>query len=151
LSEISNSLHFRIKIGDKEIEVNGSGNYVEHLLERLVPEFLEAPALTVPKAKAAALGKLPGVEQTDSGPIITSSNKAKLSHFEVVGLLLYASPEHTNYSKNLIKSAEESGFKVPVGSRLTMMKGRVVHLSGKRWKLSAEGEKWVEEEVLPKL
>lgn len=151
MSEINNSLQFRIKIGDKEIEVKGPGKYVEQLLDKLVPIFLETPAVTVPKAKTSAPGEVPGIEQTDSGPVITSSKKTELSQFEVVGLLLYASPEHTNHSKNLIKSAEESGLNVPVGSRLTMMKGRVVHLSDKRWRLSAQGEKWIEEKVLPKL
>lgn len=147
-----NSLHFRIKIGDKEIEVTGSTEYVRQLLERLIPSYLEAPSIPMPKGKASVpVLQIPGIEQTDSGPAITSPKKAELSQPEVIGLLLYASPDHASTSKDLIRLTMLSGEKFPVNSRLASMKGRVVKLPDKRWKLSAQGEKWVETEIFPKV
>lgn len=152
LSEDKISLHFRIRIGDKEIEVTGATEYVKQLLERLVPNYLETQAVVGPKGKAPpTVSEVPGIEQTDSGPVITSPKKGELSQVEVLGLLLYASLDHASTSKDLIRLTKGSGVDVPVTARLTIMKGRVVHLPDKRWKLSVQGEKWVETEILPKL
>lgn len=152
MSEDKVPLHFRIKIGDKEIEVTGSSEYVKQLLEKLVPTYIETRAVVGSKVEASILpNHIPGIEQTDSGPVITSPKKAELSQTEVIALLLYASPNRANTSKDLIRLTKESGFDIAVAARLTEMRGRVVHLSDKRLKLSGEGAKWVNTQILPKL
>ncbi|MGA8905577.1 MAG: hypothetical protein WB661_11300 [Candidatus Bathyarchaeia archaeon] len=142
-------LSFRVKIGEKEIEVNGDSTYVKELLDKLLPAFLEAKAAALKPDTISDV--VPGVEQSANGPVITSPRKTALSHAEALGVLLLASPEQANLSKTLTMLARDSGLNIRVTGRLSEMKGRVVKLPDNRWKLSAQGVEWVKRGVLPKL
>jgi len=93
------------------------------------------------------------IEFTREGPVLTS--KAKLTHYEATGLVLYASGERTNTANQLSRLLEHSGMKPRVSSRLNEMAKRGLvykpNPTDADWRLTAQGERWIEETVLPKI
>jgi hypothetical protein len=92
------------------------------------------------------------VELTTTGPIITS--REKLTHYEAVGLVLYASDRRSNTATQISQLLASSGIKCMVPARLNEMtkRGLVFKPDPAKpdWKLTTQGEKWVEEEILTK-
>jgi hypothetical protein len=92
------------------------------------------------------------VEFTTEGPVIMT--REKLTHYEAIGLVLYAS-EGKNTAAQITKLLESSGIKSMVPARLNEMtkRGRVFKPDPNRpeFKLTVQGERWVEEEVLARL
>ena len=90
---------------------------------------------------------------TTQGPVIVTH--AELSHYEIIGLLIYAMKNHEATSKQLRERLEASGKEVIVPARLNEMKkrGHIFKPSGKgsEYRLTSKGLEWVEEEVLEKL
>ena len=90
---------------------------------------------------------------TTQGPVIVTH--AELSHYEIIGLLVYAMKHHEATSRQLRERLEASGKDVIVPARLNEMKkrGHIFKPSGKgsEYRLTAKGLEWVEEEVLEKL
>lgn len=96
------------------------------------------------------------VEWTVNGPVIIAPEKAKLSQYEAIALLLYASKEQKADPKTIALLLQSSGFKVSnVSARLKEMaeNGRVFKPDPKDvlWKLSAQGQMWVEKAIIPKI
>jgi len=94
------------------------------------------------------------IELTSEGPIIVA--KKKMSQYEAIGLLLYAIDEKTATASRLKRLLEASGMTgVQVPARLNEMRKRGLVFKPEPakpdWKLTAQGERWIEEEVLPKL
>ena len=93
------------------------------------------------------------IELTTEGPIITT--REKLTHYEAIGLTLYASEEKTRTAAEISRLLELSGNKAQVPARLNEMtkRGLVFKPDPTRaeWKLTAHGEGWVEEDVIEKL
>jgi hypothetical protein len=93
------------------------------------------------------------VEPTTEGPVIVT--RENLTHYEAVGLTLYASEDKKNTANQVQKLLESSGIKSMVPARLNEMtkRGQVFKPdpSKPEFKLTIQGEKWVEEEVLAKL
>ncbi len=93
------------------------------------------------------------VRVTAEGPVIVT--RSELSHYEVIGLVLYSSKHHEATSKQLRDRITASGKEVIVPARLNEMKkrGHVFRPSGKgsEYRLTAKGLEWMEEEVLEKL
>jgi len=93
------------------------------------------------------------VRVTADGPVIVT--RAELSHYEIIGLILYSMRHHEATSKQIRDRIEASGKDVIVPARLNEMKkrGHVFRPSGKgsEYKLTAKGLEWMEEEVLEKL
>ena len=93
------------------------------------------------------------VRVTSDGPVIVT--RAELSHYEIIGLILYSMKHHEATSKQIRDRIEASGKEVIVPARLNEMKkrGHVFRPSGKgsEYKLTAKGLEWMEEEVLEKL
>jgi len=93
------------------------------------------------------------VELTTEGPVIVT--REKLTHYEAVGLVLYASEERTNTAAQITKLLESSGIKSMVPARLNEMtkRGQVFKPDPNKpnFKLTIQGEKWIEEEVISKL
>ncbi len=91
------------------------------------------------------------VEMRRDGPILVC--KEQISHYEAMGLLLYAIKGYQSTGKELKSILNESGRKVVVPARLHEMvkKGLLFRPEGRGgiYKLTAKGVNWVEKEVLP--
>jgi len=93
------------------------------------------------------------VRFTDDGPIIMT--RARLTHYEAIGLILYASNGRVNTPSEIKRLLEKSGIKAQVSSRLNEMAKRgLVYKPDPTeayWKLTTEGERWLEENLIPRL
>jgi len=93
------------------------------------------------------------IEPTTEGPVIVT--RENLTHYEAVGLVLYASDDRRNTAAMVQKLLESSGIKSMVPARLNEMtkRGQVFKPDPNKpeFKLTIQGEKWIEEEVLSKL
>lgn len=125
------------------------------ILEDMPPNLLErittlvSSKLTPPLR--AALDEI--VEFTTDGPVITA--RSKFTHYEAIGLVLYASQGKTAATAQIDRLLQSSGIKSMVPARLNEMtkRGLVFKPDPGRpeFKVTAQGEKWVEEEVVPRL
>jgi len=134
------------------------GNTPQEILETLramPPQFMsEIDGLISTKLTPPMKIQLEGImEFTSEGPIITT--REKLTHYEAVGLILYASNEKTNTATQMSRLIESSGIKSQVPARLNEMAKRAIVFKPNpampEWKLTTQGEKWIEEEVLARL
>jgi hypothetical protein len=93
------------------------------------------------------------IEIGRDGPIIVT--KKKLSHYEAIGLILYAMRDHHASSREITMRLSASGKKVTVPARIHEMRkrGHIFKPVDKApyYKLSTKGVKWIEEEVIPAL
>ncbi len=146
--------HIRTGFGELEIE----GESLQELLETLknmTPEFLNEMSKVVSvKLAPPVKAQLEGIiELTTEGPVITT--REKISHYEAIGLVLYASEKKANTSSQINRLLLSSGIKSMVPARLNeMTKRRRVFKpdpAKPEFKLTMQGEKWIEDDVLPKL
>ena len=146
----------RIKTGFGEIEVEGEST--QELLEALkavTSEFVgEVSSVVSSRFAAPAKAGLEGiVELTTEGPVVTT--REKLSHYEAIGLVLYAFEKKTSTTTQISQLLKSSGIKSMVPARLNEMtkRGLVFKPDPARpeCKLTMQGEKWLEDEVLPRL
>jgi TusA-related sulfurtransferase len=88
-----------------------------------------------------------------NGPVIIT--KKAISHYQAIGLILYAHTDNIASSKDIRERLTASGKKVAVPARLNEMtkRGHVFKPDAKSsvYKLSTMGLKWIEDEVLTKL
>jgi len=125
------------------------------MLDSVPQDFLEkVNSLISTKLVPPSKIKLQGiVETTTEGPVITT--REKITHYEAVGLLLFASENKTSTAAQLSRLLESSGIKCMVPARLNEMTKRGLvfkpNPSKPEFKLTVQGERWIEEEVLPKL
>jgi hypothetical protein len=93
------------------------------------------------------------IEITTEGPIITT--REKLTHYEAIALVLFASDENTSTASTIKRLLASSGIRSMVPARLNEMtkRGIVFKPDPTRpdFKLTTQGERWVEEEVLTKI
>jgi len=93
------------------------------------------------------------IEITTEGPIITT--REKLTHYEAIGLVLFASDEKTSTATQIKRLLASSGIRSMVPARLNEMTKRGIVFkpdpAKPDFKLTTQGERWVEEEVLAKL
>ena len=93
------------------------------------------------------------VELTTEGPVVVT--REKLTHYEAVGLVLYASEEKTNTAAQITRLLESSGIKSMVPARLNEMtkRGQVFKPDPNKpdFKLTIQGEKWIEDDVISKI
>ena len=146
----------RIKTGFGELEIEGdSVTEVLEAVKSLTPEFVsEVGSAVSSKITAPARAQLEGiVELTTEGPVV--STREKLSHYEAIGLILYASEKKVSTATQIARLLESSGIKSMVPARLNeMTKRRVVFKpdpARPEFKLTLQGEKWIEDEVLPRV
>jgi hypothetical protein len=146
----------RVKTGFGEIEVEGEST--QELLEALrsvTVEFVgEVNSVVSSRFAASAKAGLEGiVELTTEGPVVTT--REKLSHYEAIGLVLYAFEKKTSTTTQISQLLKSSGIKSMVPARLNEMtkRGLVFKPDPARpeFKLTVQGEKWIEDEVLPRL
>lgn len=146
----------RVKTPFGEIVVEGENpQEVLSLLEAFPKDFVENVSNIVSsKLAPSAAAQLKGViEFTTEGPVLIA--REKLTHYEAIGLILYASEGRQNTAAQIQKLLESSGVKCMAPARLNEMtrRGQVFKPDPKRpeFKLTVQGERWVEDEVLARL
>lgn len=146
----------RIKAPFGEIVVEG--NNAQEILDTLrsmSSEFMvEISGLISGKLAPPLKAQLEGiVELTTEGAIITT--REKLTHYESIALTLYASEDRKNTASQISRLFESSGIKSMVPARLNEMtkRGLVFKPDPVRpeFRLTTQGEKWVEDDILPRL
>ena len=145
----------RIKTPFGEVVVEGeTPKEILSMLETMPENFVEKLSDFVSEKLMPSGAQLKGiVELTTEGPVVVT--REKLTHYEAVGLVLYASEDKTNTAAQVTRLLESSGIKSMVPARLNEMtkRGQVFKPDPSKpdFKLTIQGEKWIEEEVLSKL
>ena len=145
----------RIKTPFGEVVIEGeSPEEILSMLETMPENFVEKLSEFVSNRLMPSGVQLKGiVELTTEGPVVVT--REKLTHYEAVGLVLYASEAKTNTASHISKLLESSGIKSMVPARLNEMtkRGQVFkpNPSKTEFKLTIQGEKWIEEEVMTKI
>lgn len=145
----------RIKTPFGEVVIEGENPQEILDLLGLIPEnFVEKLSDFVSDRLTPSGAQLKGIiEPTTEGPVIVT--RENLTHYEAVGLVLYASGDRKSTAAQVQRLLESSGIKSMVPARLNEMtkRGQVFKPDPSKpvFKLTIQGEKWVEEEVLTKL
>jgi len=149
-------IRVQIKAPFGEIVVEGdSPEEILETLRTMPPQFMsEMGGLISTKLVPPMKMQLEGIiELTTEGPIITT--KEKLTHYEAIGMILYASEGKTNTATQMNRLMELSGIKLQVPARLNEMAKRGLVFKPNpampEWKLTTQGERRITEEVLPRL
>ncbi len=145
----------RIKTPFGEVVVEGeSPQEILDMLAAMPENFVENLSDLVSNRLTPSGAQLKGIiEATTEGPVIVT--RENLTHYEAVGLVLYASEDKKSTAAQIQKLLESSGIKSMVPARLNEMtkRGQVFKPDPNKpeFKLTIQGEKWVEDEVLAKL
>jgi len=145
----------RIKAPFGEIVIEGeSPQEVLSMLESFPENFMEKMANFVSQRLVPSGVQLKGMlEFTTEGPVIIT--REKLTHYEAIGLTLYASEEKKNTAAQIQRLLESSGIKCMVPARLNEMtkRGQVFKPDPNKpeFKLTMQGERWIEDDVLARL
>jgi hypothetical protein len=145
----------KIKTSFGEVVFEGeSAKEILDLVESVPADFVEKLSGFVSEKLTPSGAQLKGIiEQTTEGPVVVT--RENLTHYEAVGLVLYASEDKRNTAAQIQKLLESSGIKSMVPARLNEMtkRGQVFKPDPNKpdFKLTIQGEKWVEDEVLSKL
>lgn len=139
--------------GEVVIEAD-SPQEILNMLESIPENFVETLTDFVSNRLVLSGAQLKGIiEPTTEGPVIVT--RENLTHYEAVGLTLYASEDRKSTAAQIQKLLESSGIKSMVPARLNEMtkRGQVFKPDPNKpeFKLTIQGEKWVEEEVLTKI
>jgi hypothetical protein len=145
--------HIKTPFGEVTIE-GDTPQEILSMLESIPENFVEKMSEFVSNKLVPSGAQLKGiVELTTEGPVIVT--RESLTHYEAVGLVLYASENRKNTAAQVSKLLESSGIKSMVPARLNEMtkRGQVFKPDPNKpeFKLTIQGEKWVEDEVLSKL
>lgn len=147
-------VHIKTSFGEIVIE-GETAQEVLSLLEAFPKDFVENISNMVSsKLVPSAAVQLKGIiEFTTEGPVLIT--REKLTHYEAIGLIIYASEGRQNTATQIQKLLESSGIKCMVPARLNEMvkRGQVFKPDPKRpeFKLTVQGERWIEDEVLARL
>jgi hypothetical protein len=150
-----NRVEARIKTPFGEIVVEGENpQEILKILETFPENFMEKVTNFVSNRLMPSGVQLKGiVESTTEGPVIIT--RENLTHYEAIGLTLYASEEKKNTAAQITKLLESSGIKSMVPARLNEMtkRGQVFKPDPNRpeFKLTIQGERWIEDDVLAEL
>jgi len=145
----------RVKTPFGEIIVEGdSPQEILSAVEAFPEDFVENLSNFVSSKIVPSKSQLKGiVEFSTEGPVIIA--RSSLTHYEAIGLTLYASEGKTSTAAQIQKLLESSGIKCMVPARLNEMtkRGQVFKPDPNRteFRLTMQGERWVEDEVLAKL
>jgi hypothetical protein len=145
----------KIKTAFGEVVVEGeTPQEILSILETMPENFVERLSDFVSNRLTPSGAQLRGiVEPTTEGPVIVT--RENLTHYEAVGLVLYASEDRKNTAAQITKLLESSGIKSMVPARLNEMtkRGQVFKPDPNKpdFKLTIQGEKWVEDDVLTKI
>ena len=124
-------------------------------LKNMPPQFVnEVSSLISANLTPSMKTLLDGIiEVTTEGPIITT--REKLTHYEAIALILFASNNHLSTASHVKQLLASSGIKSMVPARLNEMTKRGIVFKPDPvkpdYKLTTQGEQWVEDEILTKL
>ena len=150
-----NRVEVRVKTPFGEVLVEAeSPEEILKILEALPEGFVEKVGGFVQSRLKPSGVQLKGiVESTTEGPVIIA--REDLTHYEAIGLTLYASEERKSTASQINKLLESSGMKCMVPARLNEMtkRGQVFKPDPSRpeFKLTMQGERWIEDDILAKL
>lgn len=145
----------RIKTTFGEVVIEGeTPQEILDMIESIPENFVGTLSDFISNRLVTSGAQLKGIlEPTTEGPVIVT--RENLTHYEAVGLILYASDDRKNTASQVQKLLESSGIKSMVPARLNEMtkRGQVFKPDpGKpEFKLTIQGEKWVEDDILSKL
>ncbi len=146
----------RVKAPFGEIVVEGdSAQEIITTLKTMPPQFVnEVSSLISSNLTPSIKTQLDGIiELTTEGPIITT--REKLTHYEAIGLVLFASDKNSSTATQIKRLLASSGIRSMVPARLNEMTKRGIVFkpdpARPEFKLTTQGERWIEEEVLAKL
>ena len=146
----------RVKAPFGEIVVEGdSAQEIITTLKTMPPQFVNDVSSLISSNLAPSIKtQLDGIiELTTEGPIITT--REKLTHYEAIGLVLFASDKNSSTASHIKRLLASSGIRSMVPARLNEMTKRGIVFkpdpARPEFKLTTQGERWVEEEVLVKL
>jgi hypothetical protein len=149
-------IRVRVKAPFGEIVVEGeSVQEILKTLKTMSPQFVnEVGSLISTNLTPSLKTQLEGIiELTTEGPIITA--REKLTHYESISLILFASEQHLSTASQIKRLLASSGIRSMVPARLNEMTKRGIVFkpdpTRPEFKLTTQGERWVEEEVLAKL
>lgn len=148
----------KVTINTEYGAIEVSGDSPEELLEGLswlTLDFVSDVNERIIEATAGeAEDNLYGIVRLDrEGPTIVTHEQ--LSHYEAIGLILYAMKNHEATSKQIRERLASSGKKVTLAARLHEMRDRG-HVfkpdnKGSDYRLTTRGVKWVEDGVIQRL
>lgn len=124
-------------------------------LENFPKDFMEKTTdLVSKKLTPTKQIQLKGVvEFSTEGPVVVT--REDLTHYEAIGLVLYATEGKKDKSAHIRKLLKSSGIDSMVPARLYEMteRGLVFKPDPDKplYKLTAQGERWIEDEVLAKI
>jgi len=142
----------RIKTPFGEVVIEGENpQEILNMLETFPENFLEKISGFVSQRLMPSGAQLKGiVEFSTEGPVVVT--RENLTHYEAIGLTLYASDNKKNTAAQIAKLLQSSGIKCMVPARLNEMtkRGQVFKPDPNRpeFKLTIQGERWIEDEVL---
>jgi hypothetical protein len=145
----------RIKTPFGEIVLGGENpQEILDMMSIFPQDFIEKLSNFVSSRVIPSGAQLKGIiESTTEGPVIVA--RENLTHYEAIGLTLYASEEKKGTAAQITKLLESSGIKCMVPARLNEMtkRGQVFKPDPNRpeFKLTMQGERWVEDDVLTRL
>ena len=149
-------IRVRVKAPFGEIVVEGeSAQEILKTLKTMPPQFVnEVSSLISSNLTPSLKTQLDGViELTTEGPIITT--REKLTHYQAIALILFASEQNSSTATKIKKLLASSGIRSMVPARLNEMTKRGIVFkpdpARTEFKLTTQGQRWVEEDVLSKL
>ncbi len=149
-------IRVRVKAPFGEIVVEGdSAQEILTTLKTMPPQFVnEIGSLISSNLTPSVKTQLDGIiELTTEGPIITT--REKLTHYEAIALILFASDKNSSTATQIKRLLASSGIRSMVPARLNEMTKRGIVFkpdpARPEFKLTTQGERWIEEEVLAKL
>jgi hypothetical protein len=149
-------IRVRVKAPFGEIVIEGdSAQEVLTTLKNMPPQFVnEIGNLVSSNLTPSIKTQLDGIiELTTEGPIITT--REKLTHYEAIALVLFASEKNSSTATQIKRLLASSGIRSMVPARLNEMTKRGIVFkpdpAKPDFKLTTQGERWIEDEVLVKL
>lgn len=145
----------RIKTSFGEIVLEGENpQEILDVMSMFPQDFIEKISNFVSSRVIPSGAQLKGIiESTTEGPVIIA--RQDLTHYEAIGLTLYASQEKKSTAAQITRLLESSGIKCMVPARLNEMtkRGHVFKPDPNRpeFKLTMQGERWTEDDVLARL
>ena len=136
----------RVKAPFGEVVIEGeSAQEILKILKTMPPQFVNEVGELVSSNLTPSL-------KTQLDGIIT---REKLTHYEAIALILFASDENSSTATQIKRLLASSGIRSMVPARLNEMTKRGIVFkpdpARPEFKLTTQGERWVEEEVLTKL